>query len=366
MRTSFAKTLRPYDEARLIQSIGQEITLNSLLRLVRISVNKRYALGKIVTSNNVSKPNQNKRAHHYVWQHYLKAWEIEKTFSCLMDNKIFLTNTKNIAQERDFYKLEELNKSEIEFIKIIFIKGTTGLKRSLAEGWINAMQQIFPLRAQLLQEGKVDEEIAEFIRTYLFNTEEDLHCNIETDAIQHLENLRNSDANLLLDIDKKIEFCHFLVYQYFRTSRLQNRFVESFSRDPKPPNNINLPNCWKIARHIIVDRVTSTLINEPFANIVFLNNSTGTYFISGDQPVINTFAIGKGLYEEIPHTEFYYPLSPTLAMLFTVDKAQSDLKSKELTLSDVQYYNHAIEDQSHKQLYAATENCLTQYVSVRK
>lgn len=315
-----------------------------------------------MTSNNTKKPNPNKRAHHYVWQHYLKAWEIEETFSCLMDNKIFPTNTKNIAQERDFYKLEELNKSEIEFLEVILLKGTTGLKRELAMGWINSMQQIFPLRALLRQQGEVPEQIEEYIRNYLFNTEEDLHCKIEKDAIPHLKSLRNVDAGLMLDIHKKIEFCHFLSYQYFRTKRLQDRFVESFNNDPKPPGKINFANCWKVARHVFADRVTSTLINECFANIIFLTNSTGTYFITGDQPVINTFAIGKGLHDEILHTEFYYPLSPTLAMLFTVDKAQSELKSKELTLAEVHHYNHAIADQSHTQLYAATNNCLSQYV----
>lgn len=314
-----------------------------------------------MTSSDTKKPNPNKRAHHYVWQHYLRAWEIEGTFSCLRDNKIFPTKTKNIAQERDFYKLEELNELELEFLNRILIRGTTGLKRDLAVNWIKTMQMIFPLHAKLRQAGIVDHDIEDYIRTYLFNTEEDLHVLIETAAIPHLESLQHEDAGFMQDINKKIEFCHFLSYQYFRTRRLQDKFVESFSTPPRP-GNINFANCWKVARHVFVDRVTSTMISERFANIIFLTNSTETYFITGDQPVINTFSIGKGLHDEIHETEFYYPLSPTLAMLFTFDEAQSELKSKELTLEGVQHYNYAIASLSHTQLFAATKNCLAQYV----
>jgi len=62
-----------------------------------------------------------KRRHHYVWQHYLKPWLVSEKIYCLRDNSIFPTNTVNIGQQRDFYKLKELLSEDIDFIKQLAI-----------------------------------------------------------------------------------------------------------------------------------------------------------------------------------------------------------------------------------------------------
>ena len=60
-----------------------------------------------------------KRKHHYVFQAYLNAWIVDGKLWSLRNKKVlFHTNTINIAQERDFYRLKPLNEDEFKFYQI--------------------------------------------------------------------------------------------------------------------------------------------------------------------------------------------------------------------------------------------------------
>ena len=58
-----------------------------------------------------------KKHQHYVWQYYLKPWTTDNKINCLRKGKNFNTSLKNIAQERFFYRVEELGVNEIRFFK---------------------------------------------------------------------------------------------------------------------------------------------------------------------------------------------------------------------------------------------------------
>jgi len=58
-----------------------------------------------------------KRKHHYVWEHYLKAWETGGKVWCARGEKIFPSSTENIAHSRDFYRLKELSDSDVDLVK---------------------------------------------------------------------------------------------------------------------------------------------------------------------------------------------------------------------------------------------------------
>ena len=68
--------------------------------------------------------NVKKRDHHYVFQAYLKHWTNEKDNKlwCLRDKDPFPVTPRNIAFEKDLYRVLPLNKKEIEFIKLFFSK----------------------------------------------------------------------------------------------------------------------------------------------------------------------------------------------------------------------------------------------------
>ena len=65
------------------------------------------------------------RRQHYVWRHYLEMWQGEDdSVWCFRNQKIFTTNPTNIMVEKDFYKLQELTREDIDILQE-FVKKTT-------------------------------------------------------------------------------------------------------------------------------------------------------------------------------------------------------------------------------------------------
>ena len=77
--------------------------------------------------------NVKKRDHHYVFQAYLKHWTNEKDNKlwCLRDKERFPVTPRNIAFEKDLYRVLPLNKKEIEFIKLFFSKYGSAFKKGV-------------------------------------------------------------------------------------------------------------------------------------------------------------------------------------------------------------------------------------------
>ena len=71
----------------------------------------------------------------------------------------------------------------------------------------------------------------------------------------------------------------------------------------------------------------------------------------------------KGIPGEI---ELYYPLSPKLAMWFVLASKSPTELSVDLSEAEVRSYNACIVENHHEQLYASTENALTEWISSQK
>jgi hypothetical protein len=81
--------------------------------------------------------------------------------------------------------------------------------------------------------------------------------------------------------------------------------------------------------------------------IVTLKNETAVSFITGDQPIINLHAThGKGIPEEL---EFYYPISPTRAMMLVHVGADANESAHE---ERVNILNELIVKNSHEQVFS--------------
>ena len=73
-----------------------------------------------------------KRRQHYVFQAYLREWlDQDGKLWCLRDAKIFHTDTNNVAHERDFYRVGQLNDDEIKFLKLFLSKEPTYIQQKL-------------------------------------------------------------------------------------------------------------------------------------------------------------------------------------------------------------------------------------------
>jgi len=298
-----------------------------------------------------------KRRQHYVWQHYLNPWTTDKKLWCLREGKIFPSVTNNIGHERDFYRVEELTESDIEYVRKLSVDPSVGLLKTANEGWIATFQMAFEYRKQFIGLGLPLESINEEMDVVLNNIEENFLAHIEGESIKYLDFLRSGSIEFFGVEDDKMTFCHNLCIQYLRTKNIKQSILSNMSSIPQI-NHINIDACWGVMKHIYATNIAFALITNP---PVILNVAPGDELITGDQPVINTFAASAGKNNMPTDTEFYYPISPSIALLITSDPAYRAVDSVLITVKEVEEYNRAMYEMSYEQIYARSKVYLEKY-----
>jgi hypothetical protein len=129
-----------------------------------------------------------------------------------------------------------------------------------------------------------------------------------------------------------------------------------------PPKHINLEKIWNILSHIYSTNIGWSLYADRRSlQFVLLENQSSTQFVTGDQPVINTY--GTSDPKKPPQRlEFYYPISSFIALLLVDRKNNVEEKRRTIGYAQVMAYNEHIVRNSHEQLYAATKESLEMYV----
>jgi hypothetical protein len=297
---------------------------------------------------------QKKRGQHYVWRKYLEAWEVDGKLWVLRDGKVFPSAAKGIAKERDFYALLELTPDEEAFVRRVAIEKTVNpMLRMANEGWLETLQMPFKVRNALIQMGFSPSAAEQAMDVAINNTEEDLHGAVETGAIEALAALRAGDTSFYEQQGLRANFAHYMALQFLRTKRVQHRFIESFREDYG--KDLRLEACWSVMRHVFATNMAWRLFAENDRyRLVVVRNRTGIPLITGDQPVLNTFVIGKPPTEEVADTELYYPVDcATAVFLGARDRASCDL-----TDDEVRFYNEAIREAALEQIFASDQAAL--------
>lgn len=290
------------------------------------------------------------RRQHYVWKNYLTPWTTNGRIWCRHDKNIFLTDPVNIGQERDFYRLNELDEAETKTL-IDFI-GTDSLPhlQKLNRKWLELFNGVFQLRRVLGRLGTIPDEANARIEEYVNNFEELIHGKLENKATVYLNSLLKEDVGFFNTEQGYIGFMWYLCVQYVRTKRMKAHVI----RQVPQIQSVKTERIWNVMSHMFATNMGWGFFAERNSyRMCLLKNSTLKGLITGDQPVINTFATGP---ENAPpkDVEFYYPISPKLAVLIT--KSRPDCLGKyAMADTDVAKYNSMISEQSYLQLYAATK-----------
>ncbi len=264
-----------------------------------------------------------------------------------------------IAQSRDFYRLKELTIREINLIKEAFIDISPDHLKELNAEWIKIFNHIFEARKMLEQHKLFDEQWNDFIDVVCNNLEEEIHATIESESTKYLALLLNEDISFI-NTDDYFDFLHFLTTQYFRTNKAQSNVL---SIADGVIENINLEAVWSIVRHIIATNFAWNLyIRRDTMKLYLLKNTTSTELITGDQPIINTFAIGRPANQLVDNLELYYPLSPNLAILLSDRLLEHKQKTVKLRKQDVNSYNEKIAKNSHSQIYSFAQSSLERFL----
>lgn len=297
-----------------------------------------------------------KKKQHYVWRHYLSPWAKNDQVFCLSAGKVFLTNLMNVANENYFYKLKELSAKDIDLIKKLLIERTPKLLQDLNTNWIRIFSIMYDFKSLYEKSGRSDPEFERELQKQIVNLEEDLHTRIEQSAIPLLEMIYQEDSSFYDDDDRKAIFNYFIAVQYFRTNKIKKNITGQALGLPQ----IDLSRIWNVASHIFATNLGMSLYREKelFKGIL-IRNHTAVPFITGDQPVINTYA----KYDEktiLTHEqlELYYPVRPDLALLITRRPDHYQNRILDIGLEEVSSFNRQIKDASDTQIYANQEKIL--------
>ena len=303
------------------------------------------------------------RRQHYVWQDYLKPWATLKGKArqlwCLRWESLqpFLTDTKNVAVERDFYRLQALRDGDAEFVRWLAINPKSNPKLAeLNEGWISKMENFSSLvriaqshvgSSQMLM-TELDAQMIEF--------QENAYSRMESDAVSQLTALQDGDISFFDDDDQAVRFSFFLASQYFRTKAMRDRIKVRFDT---PADKERFDRTWPIFRYIFATNVGySIFAQRKTMKLQVVNAPKGTEFITSDQPAINTH--GAFLSPETPIEEFelFYPVSPTRAALISGHSIYQDVHGSVLDTLRIHYFNQAIEHVAYECLFARSEGIL--------
>jgi hypothetical protein len=104
--------------------------------------------------------------------------------------------------------------------------------------------------------------------------------------------------------------------------------------------------------------MAASILERDKYGLVLLKNNSGVRFITGDQPVINTYSVDGNGHDGC---EFYYPVSPNLAVLMTEKDEYKTVESITVDSSQAKWFNQAIADLSDEQIYAFSKESLIEF-----
>jgi hypothetical protein len=293
-----------------------------------------------------------KRRHHHVWRHYLESWadNDDGQIYCLQEGNIFKTNPINVANQRDFYRLKEFTVDDINHIKEI-IKRSPDFLQQEYHNLIKLFDVLFKFKRNAELNGTIDTELEIILDTQINNLEEDIHTSVENSGMKYVHMLLDKDLSFYKSKLDVILFVKFLCLQYMRTEKRRVNAIKATSWQ----HIIDTGKTWNILTHILSANMAWSLLNEiKEYTLLVLDNKTENPFLTGDQPVTNTHGTGTALTEQVYKVEFYYPLSPSKAMVLT----KTLEKHRQVTAETVDMYNRHIVLGSHKQLFSCTRESL--------
>ncbi|TVL14705.1 DUF4238 domain-containing protein [Shewanella algae] len=306
-----------------------------------------------------------KRRQHYIWRRYLKSWTTSKDqILCYRLGETFPSNLMGVGQERDFYKLKELTETDIYIIKKVFLDIIQPPElREFCGEWIGAFQAIFDFNKHLEKSfpSELDtKEAIDAFDTSITNMEENLHSQIEKSSIHVLDRLLHRDVSVFSERENFLKFCYFISAQFLRTKKMRDRLAANYS-DLLPGF---IERAAGVLRHIFASCIGWHLLarcEQGKLSPKLLVNNTENLFITSDQPVINMHSVIEGNNVVPSKTEFYYPISPRLAVLIAEDSSQEE-PLQEIDSEKAKELNLFVAKSAHEQIFGIHGTDLSDYV----
>ena len=330
-----------------------------------------------------------KHKHHYVFQAYLESWSNNKQIWCCRKDKVFLSNLTNVAQERDFYRIKELNSEEEKFIYFFLYNQAPKTKEAV-------MKHIQLLRKQIkwkvFSDVLIDtinnsyndnqlsrelndsfENLRRIVDSGVNDLVEDIYSEDEGKAIVYLKQIMNENLDFFYKpvpdesfLNSKQRFIQFVCVQHFRTKsariRWEKGMKESYDKEilghlgidyaKLRPDHISYYVFWYIENHV------ADILYYENAHLTLIVNNTSEPFITSDQPVINLKANYKSINNAPTELIFYYPISPKYAILLNDNNTEKRIIATE---KDIEYYNSKIMNSSYENIFSNNKSLFEKY-----
>lgn len=324
----------------------------------------------------MDKNRQIKRNHHYVWSFYLKSWADKNDIHYISKKgKISRDSVKGLAKEIDFYKINLLNKSDVEFIKA-WSSFSPDVLQKIHMSHLRDFQNLTKLSNSISNIDVDSDDIENVKKAIEHNSLENLHSIYEDLAVEAISNLAKGKLSVLDDGQNMIAFCSYLGLQITRTKLFKDKTFENiklFSKQNAQAAQAaqyfdkTEKNWWFISFMVGVNIGMSLYAEREKQEHIFIRNLTSVPFITSDNPIINIHSSLNDLDEmEAPiYSDFYIPLSPSYAYMIN-DSSDFNHLSDTIDVDMVNELNGMMYQKSFKTVFSNSEEALVKVKSQNK
>jgi hypothetical protein len=289
---------------------------------------------------------------HYVWREYLRSFcfKDDLTFSLINKTKIVPNNLTNVAQEKFFYKLHDINEEEYLFLNNFInysIKDDNELKEYLQTVLSSYLATILKknIKEESIKKTFEKEVQNDFFERHMTQNEKLGKKLIKVDNLLQLKDCFNSK--------NRFKTVLFLSIQLVRTKKQKKKLLEEFKN-----HKINFEKIWFFISFSIGNILAYNVIRIRKLKVSFLINKSGIEFITSDQPVVNRESqLDENGFAK--YFKLYLPISPINAIILDFESKQ-DL-FEEINISDekeVKMLNQNIIDESDMFIFSKNKEYL--------
>lgn len=305
-----------------------------------------------------------KSQHHFVWKHYLRGWaedhqcrkyvwrNTEKT------NKVEKFSVNGIFVDSKFYKINKLDKYQLEMIRYLFKDSSIFIRQS-----INKFLDVNST-FNLINMNFSNEEISYYHALYESNTLENFHTEIESKAKLIIDPLKMGDFSILENTENLVVFIQFISQQLFRTKSYKENMILT-AKKLDQVLAVKMEECWAIIAFFMgINFGFDLWVNRANNKYCLLLNETDEDFITSDYPVINVHPATEIINLDRPigndEVDLYYPISPKIACMINSSSKFPQGKVK-VSLAEVERLNIKIAKMANKGIIGNSEKIVKKY-----
>jgi len=318
----------------------------------------------------VEKSKQIKRNHHYVWSFYLKSWaERNELYYISKKGKISRDSVKGLAKEVDFYKINSLTKSDVEFIKGVSAMSPSFLQEE-HDSQLKHFIQLSDISNMISSIGSESKELNNIDKVIRHNSLENMYSIYEDLTVKIISSLAKGDLGVLRNTQNMISFCSYIGHQISRTKSFKEKSWKAFGDNPVTvksfPVELKLleKNWWFISYMFGINIGISLYESKGRDNHIFITNKTGIPFITSDNPVINIHpSVREKVSDKVPlNADFYFPISPVFAYMINNSGTYNELSEK-IDSEMVRKLNGLVYKKSYENVFSCSSEILEEIMA---